>query len=57
MSAVRNKARNTAQAAKGKIQQSAGKTTKNRKTQAKGTANRAAAKVKNAGERAKDRLR
>ena len=57
MSAVRNKTRNTAQAAKGKIQQSAGKTTKNRKTQAEGTANRAAAKVKNAGERAKDRLR
>jgi uncharacterized protein YjbJ (UPF0337 family) len=52
-----NKARNTAQSAKGKVKGGAGKATGNRKLQAKGKIDRAKASVKNAGERVKDKLR
>jgi len=48
MGEVRNKARNTAQSAKGKVKEAAGKATGNRKLQTKGKTDQAKAKVKKA---------
>jgi uncharacterized protein YjbJ (UPF0337 family) len=53
MGAARNQARNTSQAAKGKVKETAGRATGRRKLQAKGTADQAKANVKKAGERVK----
>ena len=55
MGEVRDKARNTAQQAKGKVKQKTGKATRNRKLQTKGKTD--GAKAKKATERVKDRLR
>lgn len=57
MGTARNQARNTSQAAKGKVKETAGRATGNRKLQAKGTADQAKAKVKRTGERVKSKLR
>ena len=57
MGEVRDKARNTAQQAKGKMKEKTGKATRNRPMQAKGKSDRAKAKTKKAAERVKDRLR
>jgi len=56
---ARDKARNTAQTAEGKVKEAAGKALGRRKLEAKGKADQAKAKVKveKAGERVKDRLR
>jgi uncharacterized protein YjbJ (UPF0337 family) len=57
MGTVRNQARNTSQAARGKVKETAGRATGNRKLQAKGTADLAKAKVKRTGERIKRKVR
>ena len=54
---IRDKARNTAQQAKGKVKGKTGKATRNRSLQSKGKTDRAKAKTKKATERVKDRLR
>ena len=50
----RDKARNTAQAAKGKAKKAAGKVTGNPYAQAEGTAKKKSANLKQAGEKLKD---
>lgn len=57
MGEIRDKARNTAQQAKGKAKEASGQATRNRSLQAKGKADRTKAKTKKAVERVKDRLR
>jgi uncharacterized protein YjbJ (UPF0337 family) len=51
-----DKARNTAQDAKGKVEEAAGKTTDNHRLEAEGKADQASAAVKQAGEHVKDAL-
>jgi uncharacterized protein YjbJ (UPF0337 family) len=55
--AVKNKVKNTAQAAKGKVKERTGKATGDRSMQARGKAERASGKLKEAGENVKDALR
>ena len=50
----RDKARNTAEAAKGKAKKATGKVTGNPYSQAEGTAKKKSANVKQAGEKLKD---
>ena len=57
MGEVRDKTRNAAQSAKGKVKEAAGKATGNRKLQRKGKADQAKATVKKGAERVRDRLR
>jgi uncharacterized protein YjbJ (UPF0337 family) len=57
MGESRDKARNTAQQAKGKSKESTGRATRNRSLQAKGKTDKAKAKAKKTVERVKDRLR
>ena len=57
MAQVRNKARNAAQSAKGKVKEATGKATGNKKLQAKGKTDQAKASVKKTGEKIKDKLR
>ncbi len=57
MGTVRNQARNTSQAAKGKVKETAGRATGNRKLQAKGTADQAKSKAKRTGERLRRKVR
>ena len=52
-----DKAKNTAQGAKGKVKEAAGKTTGNRRLAAEGKADQSKASVKKAGEHVKDALR
>jgi uncharacterized protein YjbJ (UPF0337 family) len=54
---IRDKTRNTAQDAKGKVKAKSGRATGNRSKQARGKADQAKAKTKKAAERVKDRLR
>lgn len=51
---TRDKAKNTAQAAKGKAKRAAGKATGNPSTQAAGSADKKKANLKQAGEKLKD---
>lgn len=51
-----DKARNTAQDAKGKVKEAAGKTTDNHRLEAEGKADQAKASLKQAGENVKDAL-
>ena len=53
----RDKARNTAEAAKGKAKKAAGKVTGNPYSQAEGTAKKKSANLKQAGEKLKDAAR
>lgn len=53
---IKGRAKTTKQAAKGRVQKAAGKATGSRKTQAKGTANTAVAKVKRAGQKLRKKL-
>ena len=57
MAEARNKARNTAQSAKGKVKEAAGKATGNRQLETKGKTDQGKAKLKNSGEKIKDKLR
>ena len=57
MAEARNKARNTAQSAKGKVKEAAGKATGNRKLETKGKTDQGKAKLKKSGEKIKDKLR
>jgi uncharacterized protein YjbJ (UPF0337 family) len=57
MGEIRDKARNTAQQAKGKVKEKSGKATRNRSLQGKGKADRAKSKAKRTTERVKDRFR
>jgi uncharacterized protein YjbJ (UPF0337 family) len=57
MAQARNKARNTAQSAKGKVKEAAGKATGNRKLETKGKTDQGKASVKKTGEKVKDKLR
>jgi uncharacterized protein YjbJ (UPF0337 family) len=52
-----DKAKNATQAAKGKVKETAGKATDNKRLQAKGKADQAKAKLKRTGEKAKDAFR
>lgn len=55
--AATNKAKNSAQKAKGKVKESAGKITGNDKLRAKGKADQKKGDLKQAGERVKDAFR
>lgn len=55
--AGRDKARNTAQNAKGKVKEAAGKATGNRKLENKGKSDKAKGSLKQAGEKVKDAVR
>ena len=57
MAEARNKARNAAQSAKGKVKEAAGKATGNRKLETKGKTDQGKANVKKTGEKIKDKLR
>jgi uncharacterized protein YjbJ (UPF0337 family) len=57
MAEARDKARNSAQGAKGKAKEAAGRATGNDRLRAKGKTDQAKSKVKKAGERVKDRFR
>jgi uncharacterized protein YjbJ (UPF0337 family) len=52
-----DKAKNVAQQAKGKVKETAGKATDNKRLQAKGKADQAKGKLKQTGEKAKDAFR
>ena len=49
-----DKVKNTAQTAKGSVKEAAGRATKNRDLEAEGTVDKAADKLKQAGEKVKD---
>ncbi len=55
--ATTDKARNTAQQAKGKLKETAGKVSGNNKLRAKGNADQVKGNLKQAGEKVKDALR
>ena len=57
MGATRDKARNTAQSAKGKVKESAGRAVGNRKLETKGKTDQTKARVKKTGEKVKDVFR
>jgi len=57
MAEARDKARNSAQGAKGKAKEAAGRATGNDRLRAKGKTDQAKSKVKKTGERVKDRFR
>ena len=54
---MQNKARNAAQSAKGRVKETAGKVTGNKKRQAEGKADRAKAGVKKTAQKVRDKLR
>ncbi|MEO5839510.1 MAG: CsbD family protein [Acidimicrobiales bacterium] len=57
MGEIKNKASNAAKGVKGKVKAAAGKTTENRKLEAKGKADQAKATVKKTGQKLKGKLR
>jgi uncharacterized protein YjbJ (UPF0337 family) len=57
MGEIRDKSRNAAQSAKGKVKEAAGKATGDRKLESKGKTDQTKAKVKKTGEKVKDVFR
>jgi uncharacterized protein YjbJ (UPF0337 family) len=57
MGEIRDKARNTAQQAKGKVKEAAGKASGDRDLETKGKTDRAKGSLKQAGEKVKDAFR
>ena len=55
--AATNRAKNDLQRAKGKVKETAGRATGNRRLERKGETDQVKGKVKNVGEKAKDKLR